>query len=169
VDTYHADATRPFDQVRTFVSRSLTQQRQSTYYQELLQKARERVGVTPDSAAIKGFTSARKSARELFQDAQQAGAPQMRIDAYRKVVEQYPDADISPQAQFMIGFVLSEELKKYDDAEKAFRELLAKYPKSELTASAQWMVDHMRTEDVPNFPGADSLAASTAAGKGTKK
>jgi len=155
--------------VRTFVSRTLTQQRQSTFYQELLQGARTRVGVTPDSAAIKSYTSSRRTARELFQDAQQAGAPQQRIDGYRKVVEQYPDADIAPQAQFMIGFVLSEELKNYDDAEKAFRQLLAKYPKSELTASAQWMVDHMRSEDVPNFPGADSLAAGAAAGKGMKK
>jgi outer membrane protein assembly factor BamD (BamD/ComL family) len=104
----------------------------------------------------------------MFQDAQQAGAPQLRIDAYRKVVETYPDADISPQALFMVGFVYSEELKNYDEADKAFHELLARYPKSELTASATWMVDHMRSEEAPSFPGADSLAASPAAGKGAK-
>jgi len=30
----------------------------------------------------------------------------------------------------MIGFIYSEELKSYDDAEKSFRALLAKYPKA---------------------------------------
>ncbi len=169
VDAFHPEATRTFDQVHSFITRTLTQQGQSGFYNGLLKKARERVGVTPDSAAIKGFLSARKTPREMFQDAQQAGAPQLRIDAYRKVVETYPDADISPQAQFMVGFVYSEELKNYDEAEKAFHELLAKYPKSELTASATWMVDHMRSEEAPSFPGADSLVAAPAAGKGTKK
>ena len=85
------------------------------------------------------------------------------------MVESYPDADIAPQALFMVGFVYSEELKNYDEAEKAFRELLAKYPKSELTASAQWMVDHMRSEEAPNFPGADSLAARAGRRKGREE
>jgi tetratricopeptide (TPR) repeat protein len=169
VDTVNPEATRSFDQVRTFITRQLTQQRQSGFYNGLLDKARTRIGVTPDSSAIKNFISARKTPREMFQDAQQAGAPQLRIDAYRKVVETYPDADISPQALFMVGFVYSEELKNYDEADKAFHELLVKYPKSELTASATWMVDHMRSEEAPSFPGADSLAAAPAAGKGAKR
>ena len=77
------------------------------------------------------------------------GPPRQRIAAYRKLLDEYPDSDVSPQAQFMIGFIHSEELKNYDEAEKAFRELLQRYPKSELAASAQWMVDHMRTEEAP--------------------
>jgi parvulin-like peptidyl-prolyl isomerase len=168
VDTSRPESQHDFEQVRSFIQRTLTQQRQSGYYQEQLGKARARIGVTPDSAAIKKYLSSKKTAREMFQDAQQAGAPQQRIDAYRGVVATWPDADIAPQAQFMVGFIYSEELKQYDDAEKAFRELLARYPKSELATSAQWMVDHMRTEEAPNFPGADSLVASPAARKGSK-
>lgn len=169
VDAVKAESVRPFEAVQTFITRTLTQQRQGTYYQEQLKKVRERIGVTPDSAAIKGFMSSKKTAREMFQDAQQAGSPQSRIEGYRRVVQSYPEADIAPQAQFMIGFVNSEELKNFDEAEKAFRELLAKYPKSELAASAEWMVEHMRTEDAPNFPGADSATAGQAADKGPKK
>lgn len=169
VDSSKPESIRPFDSVHAFITRTLTQQRQGSYYQEQLEKARTRIGVSPDSTVIKGFLSSKKTARELFQDAQQAGTADARIDGYRKVVENYPEADIAPQAQFMVGFINSEELKKYDEAEKAFRELLAKYPKSELAASAQWMVDHMRSEDAPNFPGADSVAANPAAGKGPKK
>ena len=168
VDSDKPEATRTFDQVRTFIVRTLTQQKQGSFYQEVLGKARARIGVTPDSTAIKNYLSAKKSARELFQDAQQAGAPQAKIDGYHAVVATYPDADIAPQAQFMSGFVYSEELQKYDDAEKEFRALLAKYPKSELAASAQWMIDNMRTKEAPSFPGADSIAVGMPAGKGSK-
>ena len=170
VDSYHPDGVRSFEQVRTFVMRQIGQQRQQGFYQDVLAKTRARIGVKPDSAVIKGYLSSKKTAREMFQDAQQAGTPQERIDAYRRVVALYPDADIAPQAQFMVGFIFSEELKNYDDAEKAFRELLAKHSKSELAASAQWMVDHMRTEEAPSFlrTSADSLA-SAGAGKEPKK
>jgi tetratricopeptide (TPR) repeat protein len=169
VDTVHPDGVRPLEQVRSFIVRQLTQQGQQGFYQSELARLKARAGVKADSAAIHSFVNTKKSARDLFTEAQNAGGPEQRIAAYRKVVETWPDADLSPQAAFMVGFIYSEELKKYDEAEKAFRGLLAKYPKSELAASATWMVDHMRTEEAPNFipMGADSTAA--AAGKGSKK
>lgn len=168
VDTYRPDGVRPFDQVRTFIIRQLTQQRQQGFYQSELSKVRARIGVKTDSTAVHSFLHTKKSARELFTEAQGAGGPEQRIAAYRKVVEAWPDADLAPQAAFMVGFIYSEELKDYEKAEAAFRDLLARYPKSELAASAQWMVEHMRTEEAPNFQpmGADSTAA--AAGKGSQ-
>lgn len=168
VESFRPEATRPFEQVRSFIVRQLTQQRQQGFYQTELSRVREKLGVKTDSTAVHSYLNAKKTAREMFTEAQGAGGPEQRIAAYRKVVEAWPDADLAPQAAFMVGFIYSEELKNYDEAEKAFRELLAKYPKSELAASAQWMVDHMRTEEAPNFipTGADSTAA--AAGKGSK-
>ena len=74
---------------------------------------------------------------------------------------------MSPQSQFMIGFINSEELKNYDEAEKAFRELLRRYPKSELAESAHWMLDHMRTEEAPPFMNPDS-ARRTPTASGAK-
>ena len=120
----------------------------------------QRIG--PDSAAIKHFLSARKGARDLFNEAQAITAPEARVDAYRKLLAQYPDSEVAPQAQFMIGFIYSEELKKYDDAEKSFRELLRKYPKAELAASAQWMIDHMRSDEAPSFINLDPDSAKSA-------
>lgn len=168
VDSNRPDGTRPFDQVRTFIIRQLTQQRQQGFYQSELARVRARIGVKTDSTTVRSFLNAKKSARDMFTEAQGAGGPEQRIAAYRKVVEAWPDADLAPQAAFMVGFIYSEELKDYEKAEQAFRDLLAKYPKSELAASAQWMVEHMRTEEAPNFfpMGADSTAA--AAGKGSK-
>ncbi len=168
VESVRPDAERPFDQVRSYIVRQLTQEKQQKFYLDQLDRLKKRLGVQPDSAALNSYFEQKKSARELFTDAQSAGGPEQRIAAYRKVVQEWPDDELAPQAEFMVGFIYSEELKNYDEAEKAFRSLLAKYPKSELSASAKWMVDHMRTEEAPNFalPGADSTAA--AARKGTK-
>jgi parvulin-like peptidyl-prolyl isomerase len=162
VERVTPDGERSFDQVRSFLVRQMTQQRQQQFYQQALEKTRSRIGVTPDSAVIRSFLSARKTAREMFQEAQNAGGPEARIAAYRRVVEAWPAADVTPQALFMVGFIQSEELKAHDEAEKAFRELLQRYPRSELTASAQWMIDHMRTEEAPDFlqAGGDTTAVA---------
>ena len=161
VDNVRPESVRDFDQVRSFIVRQLGQERTQRYYQDQLARIKAQFRVAPDSDAIHRWMSARKSARELFQEAQTAGEPAARIAAYRKVVDEYPDADVTPQALFMVGFIQSEELKDYDVAERVFRELLQKYPKSELASSAQWMVDHMRTDEVPDFLHADSTASAT--------
>lgn len=160
VDAIHPESTRPFDQVRQAIIRQLGSQQSQSFYQKRLDEARRSLGVAPDSTAIKSFLSQKKSARDMFNDAQAAGAPEQRIDAYRKLLVEYPDSDVSPQAQFMIGFVYSEELKNYEEAEKAFQALLRRYPKAELAASARWMIEHMREEDAPAFIEleADSVA-----------
>jgi len=170
VESVREESIRDFDQVRSFIVRQIGQERTQTYYQDQVTRLKSQYKVSPDSSAIKNWMSAKKSARDMFQEAQAAGDADTRIAAYRKVVDEYPDADVTPQALFMVGFINSEEKKDYDTAEKVFRELLQKYPKSELAASAQWMVDHMRTDEVPDFLHADSTGASapkkTTAAKG---
>ncbi len=165
VDARKEESVRPFDQVRPLIMRQLSGQRSQDFYRGLLERARKDLGVTSDSAAIKDFVTAKKSARDLFKEAQEAGPAQDRIQLYQQLVDQFPDADVAPQAQFMIGFIHSEELKNYEDAEKAFKTLLAKYPKSELTASAQWMLEHMRSDDTPPMlqMDADGVHATTSA------
>ena len=160
VESVHEESIRDFDQVRSFIVRQISQERTQTYYQDQVTRLKSQFKVTPDSAAIKNWMSAKKSARDMFQEAQAAGDADTRIAAYRKVVDEYPDADVTPQALFMVGFINSEEKKDYDTAERVFRELLQKYPKSELAASAQWMVDHMRTDEVPDFLHADSTGSA---------
>ena len=170
VDEIRAEGTRPFDGVRPMILRQLANQRGQEFYRQQLEDARRKLEVAPDSVAIKDFTSAKRDAREMLKTAQEIGPATERIAAYRELLQQYPDSEVSPQALFMVGFVNSEELKNYDEAEKAFRELLRRYPKSELVTSAQWMVDHMRSEEAPPFDltGGDSLTTTPkapAAGK----
>lgn len=151
VDEMRPEGTRPLEAVRPAIMRQLGNQRNQDFYRQLLDEARRDLGVSTDSVAIRNFTVQKRDPREMFKAAQEIASPQQRIAAFRRLLAEYPDADVSPQAQFMIGFVNSEELKDYDEAEKAFRELLARYPKSELADSAKWMVEHMRTEEAPPF------------------
>jgi peptidyl-prolyl cis-trans isomerase C len=151
VEELRPEGARPFESVKPMILRQLGNQRGQDFYRQLLDQARQKLGVTPDSAAIRKFVSQKRDVREMFKLAQELGPPLERIAAYRALLDEYPDSDVSPQAQFMVGFIQSEELKDYDGAEKAFRELLKRYPDSELTGSAQWMVEHMRSEEAPPF------------------
>ena len=166
VDQKRDESARPFDQVRSQIVRQLSSKKSQEFYGGELQKAKDALKVVPDSAAIKGFVLRKKSAREEFNDAQMAGSAGARVEAYTKLLADHPDSDVSPQAQFMIGFIQSEELKNYDAAERSFRTLLQRWPKSELTASAQWMIEHMRSEDAPAFM---SLEGDSARANGPKK
>lgn len=170
VESVKLESTRPLDQVRPMILRQLASQRSQEYYKAKLDAARKSLGVTPDSNAIRGFVEQKKSARDMFREAQEAGPAAQRIDLYQRLLNDHPDSEVSPQAQFMIGFINSEELKNYDQAELAFRALLERYPKSELAASAQWMLDHMRSEDAPAFfdLGADSTGHAGAHGRAGK-
>lgn len=159
VDALKPESTREFDQVRTSIARQLGSKRSQDFYVAKLAEAKADLGVHADSNAIHAYLSKKKTAREAFNEAQSAGAPGARIDAYRKVVEEYPDSDVSPQAAFMVGFIQSEELKDYDSATKSFQSLLSRYPKSELAASARWMLDHMRSENAPEFMNLESDSA----------
>jgi peptidyl-prolyl cis-trans isomerase C len=161
VDAVTPESERPFDQVRGTIVRQLSTQNAQAFYQARLAEAKSALGVRADSAAIRRFLAQKRTAREMFADAQAAGAAAARIEAYQKLLHEYPDSDVSPQAAFMIGFIQSEELKDYDAAEKSFGELLAKYPRSELAASARWMMAHMRNESAPDVMNLD--ADSTAA------
>lgn len=169
VDDAKPEGVRPFESMRTLILRQLSNQQAQEFYKKQLDEARRGLGVTPDSAAIKAFVSQRKSARDMFKDAQALASPQERIAAYQHLLEEYPDSDVSAQAQFMVGFTQSEELKNYDEAEKAFRKVLTRYPRSELAASARWMVDHMRTEDAPAFHADADSAASPKTARSAKQ
>jgi parvulin-like peptidyl-prolyl isomerase len=165
VDNVKPESVRPLEAVRGQILRTLSSKKSQDFYQGQLETAKKNLNVRPDSAAIRGFVSMRKTARDMFNEAQSAGPPAERISGYRKVLAEYPDSDVSPQAQFMIGFIQSEELKDYDAADASFKELVRRYPKSELVPSAKWMVDHMRKEDAPQFMNLESDTSHTAPAK----
>lgn len=149
------------ENVRPRILQMLNRDAQEKFYQSQLEKAKASVGYRMNQAVVDSFLFGRKSSADLFREAQQAPTADERLASYEKVVSEYPLSEHAPQAQFMIGFIYSEEKKDYDKAEVAFKKLLADYPKSELKNSAQWMIDHMRTDAVPNFDLPGGVKRST--------
>jgi peptidyl-prolyl cis-trans isomerase C len=166
IDAVKPESTRPFEQVRTVILRQLVQSRNQDFYRERLTAEKASLGFSVDSAAIADFVSQKKTPQELFRQGQEAGDPTARIAAYRRLVQDYPDSEVSPQAQFMIGFIYSEELKNYEEAENAFRELLKRYPDAELAESARWMIEHMRAEEAPPFMNLEADSSARVAPPG---
>lgn len=162
VDNLRPESVRPFDQVRQLITRQLGSQRSQEFYKDRLEQARRSLNVRPDSTAIDAFVSQKKTPREQFNEAQAIASPQARIEAYEQLLREHPDSEVSAQAQFMVGFIRSEELKDYEGAEAAFRALLARWPKAELAASAQWMLEHMRSEEPPAFIQLDAEGGDSA-------
>jgi peptidyl-prolyl cis-trans isomerase C len=141
----------PVQSVSSQISALLSRQIQEDYYKEQLARAETDAALRWNDAAIDSLLYGSKPAPELFRDAQAAPTADSRLAGYNMVVERYPQSEFAPQAQFMIGFIYSEEKKDYDSAEAAFKKLIADYPKSELAGSAEWMLENMRTEEVPSF------------------
>jgi peptidyl-prolyl cis-trans isomerase C len=139
------------EDARPRIMSALGRQMQEDYYKQQLNKAKQGSSFRFNQAVVDSFLHGKKSAPELFREAQDATTTDERVAGYERVISEYPTSEQAPQAQFMVGFVYSEEKKDYDKAEAAFKKLLRDYPKSELAHSAQWMLDNMRTDALPNF------------------
>ena len=168
VDAVKPESVRPFDQVKSLILRQLSQSRSQDFYKGRLAAEKSALKFSIDSVAVRDFLAQRKSAQELFREGQEAGAPTARIAAYRRLLQEYPESEVSPQAQFMVGFIYSEELRNHDEADKAFQELLRRYPNSELAESARWMIKNMRTEDAPAMMSVESDSIRSAPSTGAR-
>jgi outer membrane protein assembly factor BamD (BamD/ComL family) len=87
-----------------------------------------------------------KSPEELFNLAQQAendGDFEKAIDFYTMLLRKYPHNEHNYKAQFMIGFIYSEELKDHEKAKLAMQKVVDNYPDCDLADDARWMLEHM--------------------------
>jgi outer membrane protein assembly factor BamD (BamD/ComL family) len=93
--------------------------------------------------------------RGLYNEAQELqnhGNPELAIKIYQKIIELFPDSRIRYQAQFLIGFVYSEQLKDYDKAKTAFHKVIDQYPDCDLVDDAQFMLETIGSDTlVPEF------------------
>jgi len=90
--------------------------------------------------------------RGLYDEAQELqnhGNPELAVRVYEKIIELFPDSAIKYQAQFLIGFVCSEQLNDYEKAKQAFQKVMDEYPECDLVDDAEFMLETM---------GSDSLA-----------
>lgn len=86
-----------------------------------------------------------KVVKELFNKAQEYQAmnkPQAALECYDEIIEKMPDTAHSYKAQFMIGYVYSEIMEDYDNAEDAYKKVL-KYDEGDLHDDAKYMLDDL--------------------------
>ncbi|MFH1679032.1 MAG: peptidyl-prolyl cis-trans isomerase, partial [Candidatus Eisenbacteria bacterium] len=93
-----------------------------------------------------------RQAAKLFELAQATTDPKTRIKYYDEIVKNHPDDPFACEAQFMIGFVYSEELHDFDLARGAFEKVAADKEacSEELRNNAAWMLQNMGGE-LPEF------------------
>jgi outer membrane protein assembly factor BamD (BamD/ComL family) len=71
------------------------------------------------------------------------------IKIYEEILKLYPESRYSCKAQFLIGFVYSENLKNYDKAKEIFAEVIKKYPDCDLADDARFMLESMGSDSLP--------------------
>ena len=62
---------------------------------------------------------------------------------FMQVYEKYPDSEEAPKSLFMSGFILANDLMKYDEATSSYNLFLEKYPSHPLAVSAKEELDNM--------------------------
>jgi TolA-binding protein len=62
---------------------------------------------------------------------------------FTEVYEKYPTSEEAPKSLFLCGFILSNNLRNYDEATTHYKLFLSKYPDHPLAVSAQEELDNM--------------------------
>lgn len=83
------------------------------------------------------------------------------INEYRKYMRLYADSKDKYKAQFMIGFVYSENLNDTAKAISSYQAVLDNYPACDLVESAKFMIEHLKTGKEFLIPD-DSTAVDTS-------
>jgi TolA-binding protein len=71
------------------------------------------------------------------------------IKTYEGILKLYPKSVNSCRAQFLIGFVYSENLKDYNKAKEVYGKVIEKYPDCDLADDAKFMLEMMASDSLP--------------------
>jgi outer membrane protein assembly factor BamD (BamD/ComL family) len=104
-------------------------------------------------------SESKKTEEELYTEAQdysEKGDFQSAIKTYEEILKVYPDSPLAYKAQFLIGFVYSENLKDIEQAKESYRRVIEKYPDCDLADDAHYMLETMETGGVPDIQDTSS-------------
>lgn len=142
VEDVRESRQRPFEEVRDDVIGRIVRQRTTSGLPDLLAQLKDRYHV------VMRDEPGAKSADELFAEAQSAPQPARRVELYRELVERFPEDTHAVDSQFMIGFLLSEEMHDSTAAEAALKKVIEMAPESDLAQSARWMLTSGKEDPV---------------------
>ncbi len=77
------------------------------------------------------------------QELQKSGKYHEAINLFKEIISKSAKNKYTAQSQFMIGFILAENLKEYDSAKIEFEKFIKEYPDNPLVKSAKWEIDNM--------------------------
>ena len=140
------EGTRPLDEVRESIENTLKPTLVNSYFEDtLIPRLKESYGVTINEDIF--LPDENISADSLFQSAQNLmeSNPETAVEYFKLFIQRFPESENANQAQFLIGFTLSEYLEDYDRAAEAFQQLIDNYPESDFVDDAQWMIENMGT------------------------
>ena len=148
----------PFSKARERIVARLRPQLTDSLLQAELQSLRQRIGVEVlvDAAA----ELADKSAEDLMKMATEATSSIDKIEIYKVLLQKYPHHERADEAQFMIGFVLSEELNDFDTARTEYQKVLDNYPDTDIRDSVLYMLQNMGRSEAPAFQEAQPAPQS---------
>lgn len=138
------DGARPLEEVRESIENVLKPALVNSYLQdELLPQLMVDYGVSIDEQAF--LPDENMPADSLLQSAQNLMEtnPEGAIRYFDLFIERFPTHERAHQAQFLIGFTLSEQMGDYDRAAVAFQNVIDNYPESDFADDAAWMIENM--------------------------
>jgi TolA-binding protein len=97
-------------------------------------------------------SSGKKTEEELYtlaQEYSEKGDFQSAIETYQELLKAYPDSPRAYKAQFLIGFVYSENLKDQENAKINYQKVIHDYPDCDLADDARYMLEIMDKGSVP--------------------
>jgi TolA-binding protein len=102
-------------------------------------------------------SSGKKTEQEFYtlaQEYSEKGDFQSAIETYQEILKDYPNSPRAYKAQFLIGFVYSENLKDYENARINYQLVIDKYPDCDLADDARYMLDNLEQDATPTVPDA---------------
>ncbi len=140
------EGARPLEEVRESIENTLKPTIVNSYFQDtVIPRLTENYGVTINEDAFLPDES--MDPDSLFQSAQNLmeSNPQSAVEYFNLFIQRFPDHENAHQAQFLMGFTLSEYMGNYERAAGAFQQLIDNYPESDFVDDAEWMIENMGT------------------------
>ncbi len=140
------EGARPLEEVRESIENTLKPTLVNSYFQDtVIPRLTESYGVTINEDAFLPDES--MDPDSLFQSAQNLmeSNPESAVEYFRLFIQRFPDHANAHQAQFLMGFTLSEYMGNYERAAIAFQKLIDNYPESDFVDDAEWMIENMGT------------------------
>lgn len=147
VDGRFPESVKPLEEVKSDISQMLVPDIRNRVRDEVVADLTNKYHIQ----ILEEAQAETLSPEELFKLASEEPNARKKIEYYKEFVETYPEDERVYEASFMIGFTLAEDLKSYDEAQKAFEEFLEKNPDSDLSDDARWMLENMRSGKEPEF------------------